>query len=105
MRITTIFYKFSSGYILCGLFAIILCVSCASKKSQDSPTDTQAQIDEIKRLEDLRLKAGINKDVSAFDSMTADDYLQIDIDGNVITKPQMLERVKSSYAQLQSNVV
>lgn len=82
--------------------------SCNSRKQTDEKfdsTDEQSQLDEIKKLENARLAAGINKDVAFFDSATADDYTQIDFDGNVLNKAQTLERIKSSYAQLQSNVV
>jgi len=91
-------------------FAFIVFIpffSCRSKPQDNKipPGDQQAQINEIKRLENLRLKAGISKDVNAFDSMTAGDYLQIDMDGNVLTRQDAMKRIASSYAQLQSNEV
>lgn len=60
---------------------------------------------EIKKLESDRLAAGVRKDIEAVSAATADDYIQIDVDGKVLDKPATLERIKSSYAQLLSNPV
>jgi ketosteroid isomerase-like protein len=64
-----------------------------------------ALIEEVKKAELERLRAGVSKDVAAVAAATADDYMQIDADGNVLDKAAALERIKSSYARLQSNPV
>ena len=51
------------------------------------------------------MAAGIRKDLAFYDSTTAPDYLQIDFNGQVLDKRTMLDRVKSSYAMLQSNEI
>jgi ketosteroid isomerase-like protein len=65
----------------------------------------QAFIEEIKKLESDRLAAGVRKDIEAVSAATADDYIQIDIDGKVLDRAATLQRIKSSYAQLSSNAV
>lgn len=45
----------------------------------------------------------MRKDVAAVAAATADDYVQIDADGDVLDKAAALERINSSYARLQSN--
>jgi hypothetical protein len=49
-------------------------------------TGESAQIAEIKKLERDRLAAGVRKDVEAVSSATADDYIQIEVDGKVLDK-------------------
>ena len=72
---------------------------------QSRSSNEQAQIDEIRRIESDRLAAGVRKDIEAVSAATAEDYLQIDLDGNVLDKAATLQRIKSSFAQLQSNPV
>jgi ketosteroid isomerase-like protein len=69
------------------------------------PAGDYAQIDLIKKLESDRLEAGVRKDVDAVSRATADDYMQIDSDGHVLDKAATLQRIRSSYAQLQANPV
>jgi ketosteroid isomerase-like protein len=69
------------------------------------PAGDDAQIDLIKKLESDRLDAGVRRDVDAVSLATADDYMQIDSDGRVLNKAATLQRIKSSYAQLQVNPV
>jgi hypothetical protein len=89
------------------LIVIEVCVSCKGKKVTDSESPSgneQIEIDEIKKMEKDRLAAGVTKDLNVFNSATAEDYVQIDFDGIVLDKAATLERIKSSYAQLHSNV-
>jgi len=53
-------------------------------------------------MEKDRLAAGIRKDLAFYDSTTAADYLQIDLNCQILDKPTMLDRVKSSYAELDN---
>lgn len=58
------------------LFAISTSAQTKSKTDKKLPDtktasiDQQTEINEIKRLENLRLRAGIAKDINAFDSST-----------------------------------
>lgn len=79
------------------------CRSDTSTNKKKEILSEQSVITDIKKMEKERLAAGIRKNLAFYDSTTATDYLQIDIDGRVLDKVMMLERVKSSYAQLQSN--
>ena len=72
---------------------------------QSGSPNQQVQIDEIRKIESDRLAAGVRKDIEAVSAATAEDYLQIDLDGNVLDKAATLQRIKSTYAQLQSNPV
>jgi ketosteroid isomerase-like protein len=63
----------------------------------------QAEITLIKKMEEDRVQAGVRKDVEAIAAATADEYLQIDFDGNVRDKAAAMQRIKSSAFQLQSN--
>ena len=88
------------------LFTAMQMISCKNNNSTDKPTrqvDEQAIITQIIKMERERLATGVSKNLAVFDSATADDYLQIDFDGQVLNKSAMLERIKSSYAQLRSN--
>ena len=78
--------------------------SDSGNQKRDGPND-QSIIAVIKKLEKDRLAAGIRKDLAFYDSTTAPDYLQIDFNGQVLDKRTMLDRVKSSYAMLQSNEI
>jgi len=63
----------------------------------------QAEISLIKKMEEDRVQAGVRKDVEAIAAATADEYLQIDFDGNVRDKAAAMRRIKSSAFQLRSN--
>jgi uncharacterized protein (TIGR02246 family) len=69
-----------------------------------APTE-EADVAEIKRLENERIAAGLRRDVDGFAAAAGDDYLQIEIDGNVSNKAATLSRMRASAAQLQSNPV
>jgi ketosteroid isomerase-like protein len=66
------------------------------------PTSDQSEVEIIKKLERDRLQAGVRKDIQAISLATAEDYVQIDIDGKILNKAATLERIRSSYAQLQA---
>jgi len=94
-------------YLLIFLIVVVGCISCKDKRTTDTKPASdgeQVEIDEIKKMEKDRLAAGVTKDLNVFISATADDYMQIDFDGIVLDKTATLDRIKSSYAQLQSNV-
>lgn len=48
--------------------------------------DEQAEVALVKKMEENRVQAGVRKDVSAISAVTAEDYMQIDLDGNVRDK-------------------
>ncbi len=68
-----------------------------------SSGDEQAELALIKKMEEERVQAGVRKDVGAISAATAEDYLQIDLDGNVRDKSAALRRIESAEIQLQSN--
>jgi ketosteroid isomerase-like protein len=59
----------------------------------------------IRKLERERIDAGLRKDVVALDATTADDYLQIDMAGNVRDKATQMERIASSEVKMESNTL
>jgi ketosteroid isomerase-like protein len=61
------------------------------------------RIELIKKMENDRIQAGVRKDVEAIAAVTADDYFQIDWNGQILNKAATLARIKSSEIRLQSN--
>jgi ketosteroid isomerase-like protein len=59
----------------------------------------------IRKLEQQRIDAGLRKDVAALDATTADDYLQIDMAGNVRDKATQMKRIASSEVKMDSNTL
>ncbi len=62
--------------------------------------------EELKGLENDRAQAVLKGDTAALDRMTADDYTVINISGQLLTKAQVLEAIKSGdlkYDQLENN--
>jgi len=57
---------------------------------------------EIFRLEDKWRNAVLNADVHAMDSLLADDYIGITINGTLLTKEQTLARMRSGRAHYTS---
>jgi ketosteroid isomerase-like protein len=54
-------------------------------------------------MEEDRVQAGVRKDVEAIAAATADEYLQIDFNGDIRDKSAAMRRIKSSAFQLQAN--
>lgn len=65
----------------------------------------EAEVALITKMEEDRVLAGVRKDVTAIAAVTAEDYVQIDLDGNVRDKAAALMRIESTGIQLQSNAV
>ncbi|MBC8028154.1 MAG: nuclear transport factor 2 family protein [Steroidobacteraceae bacterium] len=59
----------------------------------------------IVKLEQQRIDAGLRKDVAALEATTADDYLQIDMAGNVRDKATQMKRIASSEVKMVSNTL
>ena len=59
----------------------------------------------IRELEQQRIDAGLRKDVAALEATTADDYLQIDMAGNVRDKSTQMKRIASSEVNMESNTL
>jgi ketosteroid isomerase-like protein len=59
----------------------------------------------IRKLEQQRIDAGLRKDVAALEATTADDYLQIDMAGNVRDKTTQMKRIASSEVKMESNTL
>jgi hypothetical protein len=57
---------------------------------------TQSIVELIKKMEIERVQAGVRKDVEAIAAVTADDYLQVDWNGQVLNKMDTLERSRVS---------
>jgi ketosteroid isomerase-like protein len=59
----------------------------------------------IRKLEQQRIDAGLRKDVAALEATTADDYLQLDMNGNVRDKVTQMKRIGSSEVTMDSNTL
>jgi ketosteroid isomerase-like protein len=73
---------------------------CAGAHAEDAAT-----IATILKLENERIAAGLRKDVAALEKTTADDYVQIDMNGNVRDKATQLKRIASSEVTMTANVL
>ena len=81
------------------LLALIVCASAVAD-SGDAAT-----VALIRKLEQQRIDAGLRKDVAALESTTADDYVQIDMAGNVRDKATQMKRIASSEVKMDSNTL
>jgi ketosteroid isomerase-like protein len=64
-----------------------------------------AEVALLKKLEDQRIQAGVRKDTDTIAAATADDYVQIDLEGNAFGKAEAMRRIRSSRIQLKSNTI
>jgi ketosteroid isomerase-like protein len=67
--------------------------------------DRETEVAQITKMEEDRVLAGVRKDVAVIAAVTAEDYVQIDLDGNVRDKAAALRRIESTGIQLRSNSV
>jgi ketosteroid isomerase-like protein len=72
---------------------------------ESNSADRESEIPLITKMEEDRVLAGVRKDVSAIAAVTGEDYMQIDLDGNVRDKAAALRRIESTGIQLRSNSV
>jgi uncharacterized protein (TIGR02246 family) len=64
------------------------------------------QIALLMKMEEARVQAGVRKDIEAVAAASADEYLQIDFNGDVRDKAAAMERIKAPSAfQLKSNTL
>jgi len=91
------------------LWLMIAIATAGTTLAQDKKPATSAQeaatAEEIKKLEHDRVQAGVRKDIDYVAAATADEYVQIDWEGNVLDKTATLSRIKSNNIQLQSNTL
>lgn len=84
-----------------------LVVGVASTRSADIGADSgdSTTVALIHELEQQRIDAGLRKDVAALAATTADDYLQIDMNGNVRDKDTQMKRIATPEVKMESNVL
>jgi ketosteroid isomerase-like protein len=76
-----------------------------AKQGMASNSETSALQALIKKMENDRIQAGVHKDVDSIAAVTAEDYVNIDFNGQVRNKAETLERIRSSEIQLKSNTL
>ena len=81
----------------------LIALQIAAAKDPKGPQESDEAV--IRRMEQERVDAGVRKDAGAVAAATAEDYLQIDLDGKVLDKQAALERIASSKFLLQSNTL
>ena len=84
------------------LLSLLLLLGAAATRADSGDPATVAL---IRQLEQQRIDAGLRKDIAALSDSTADDYLQIDLAGNVRDKPTQMRRLASSEVSLRSNTL
>ena len=78
----------------CFLFAIGLCSLPASAK--ESKTGKKPDFKrQVEQLEELWRVAQINDDIAAMDRLLSEDYVGITMNGQVVTKSQQLDRMRT----------
>ena len=85
------------------LLASLVCAVVPGVAWRDSGDATVVAL--IRKLEQQRIDAGLRKDVAALEATTADDYLQIDMAGNVRDKATQMKRIASSDVKMASNTL
>ncbi len=85
------------------LLASLVCGAVPGGAWADSGNATVVAL--IRKLEQQRIDAGLRKDVAALEATTADDYLQIDMAGNVRDKATQMKRIASSEVKMDSNTL
>ena len=88
------------GSLLVTLLACATALHSAESGSANDATSGQVgtsdkEIALIKKVEEERVQAGVRKDVEAIAADTAEDYLQIDLDGKVWDKTAAMRRIQS----------
>ena len=74
--------------------------------ARNNPAGDAKVQEELKNLENERAKAVVKGDIAALDPVTADDYTVINIAGQLLTKPQIFDAIKSGdikYEELENN--
>jgi ketosteroid isomerase-like protein len=84
------------------LTMLIAALACGVALADSGDATTVAL---IRKLEQQRIEAGLRKDVAALEATTADDYLQIDMTGNVRDKATQMKRIASSEVKMESNTL
>ena len=88
--------------VRCAMALVVICLGSTGLVRQ---ANDQAEIARIRKMEDERIQAGVRKDTDLIAAATADEYVQIDLDGNVFDKSAAMQRIRSSQIQLQSNAI
>ena len=94
-----------------GLLALMACALVWSQSGRDKEQGTTSKPDSsalqalIKKMENDRIQAGVQKDIDSIAAVTAEDYVNIDFDGQLRNKNETLERIRSSEIQLKSNTL
>jgi ketosteroid isomerase-like protein len=83
------------------LAILMALMACAAARADGDA----ATIATILTLENERIAAGLRKDVAALERTTADDYVQIDMNGNVRDKATQMKRIGSSEVTMTANVL
>ena len=85
-----------------GLLALLAWVPGSSQSVSDQKSGPVSESDSlplqtlIKKMENDRIQAGVRKDVNSIAAVTAEDYVNIDFDGQLRNKTETLERIRSN---------
>jgi ketosteroid isomerase-like protein len=96
MALRSYFRRFSSGILL-----IAMCVPAsllfapAARADGPHPKRNDQFKHQVEKLEQMWRVAELNDDVDAMDRLLSDDYVGITMAGQVVTKPQQLDRMKN----------
>jgi ketosteroid isomerase-like protein len=84
-----------------GILLIALCASAsvlfgrAARADGPHPKRNDQYKHQVEKLEQAWRSAELNDDVDAMDRLLSDDYVGITLTGQVVTKPQQLDRMKN----------
>lgn len=103
-----------SRVICCLLAACLTSAACVlsvesradgAATRQSNASDESSEITLLKRMEEERIQAGVRKDIDTIAAATAEDYMQIDLDGIVRDKAAAMRRIESSHIKLKANAI
>jgi hypothetical protein len=98
--VATMAMKRTAGIIWISILFVNLSSFAFSQKNEGGDSVER----EIRKLEQERLNAYLQLDSSALDRITSDDYTSIYADGQIVTKAQEMQGLKSAPAGMLSSV-
>jgi ketosteroid isomerase-like protein len=83
------------------LIVTVTLLSFASAQVQQQPTDSKSE-QQVRQMIEKYRAALLRHDIRALEKIWADDYVFVNASGEVMTKPQRLENLKSGATSFES---
>ncbi|HXE06933.1 MAG TPA: nuclear transport factor 2 family protein [Acidobacteriaceae bacterium] len=94
-------YRFAAFAVFSTLLATFVAVPASAQRRQHTqPQHKDDAKHQVEKLEQSWRTAQLNNDVDAMDKLLSDDYVGITMNGQVVTKMQQLDRIRSRALKL-----